>query len=101
MKFARDLPSSIFLAFPGKCFNPLTKRPMIPEKEYKIKGICAAMSCDIENLAITIETCPVIDMPGCEEIPSDPSWSYPKCCPRYRCEDFKTGDPVIFDATSF
>lgn len=93
--------SFTILAFPGKCFNPLTKKAMIPEKQYKMKGICAAMSCDIDNLSISIETCPIVDMPGCEEIPSDPSWSYPKCCPRFRCEDFKTGELVIFDATSF
>lgn len=74
---------------------------MLPDKEYKVKGVCAVMTCDIENLEISIETCPVIDMPGCVEIPSDLSWSFPKCCPRYRCEDFKTGEPVIFDATSF
>ena len=85
----------IFAAHPGKCFDKITRRPMLPNKEYKPKGICASMTCDIASLTINIETCPYIEMPGCEELPTDANWSFPKCCPQFKCIDFKTGKEFI------
>lgn len=82
-------------AHPGKCYDKLTRRFMLPDKEYKPKGICAAMTCDIEARQINIETCPYIEMPGCEELPSDLNWSFPKCCPQFKCTDFKTGKEFV------
>uniref|UniRef100_A0A1B0FK78 Single domain-containing protein n=1 Tax=Glossina morsitans morsitans TaxID=37546 RepID=A0A1B0FK78_GLOMM len=80
---------------PGKCFDIITRRAMLPNKEYRPKGICAVLSCDLATQSINIETCPYIEMPGCEEMPVDPKWSYPKCCPQFKCTDFKTGKDFI------
>ncbi|TDG43966.1 hypothetical protein AWZ03_009601 [Drosophila navojoa] len=88
-------PAFLHPAHPGKCYDRLTRRAMLPDKEYKPKGICAAMTCDIEARQINIETCPYIEMPGCEELPSDLNWSFPKCCPQFKCVDFKTGKEFI------
>ncbi|XP_037956501.1 uncharacterized protein LOC119686105, partial [Teleopsis dalmanni] len=87
--------SSLLTAHPGKCFDKITRRAMLPNKEYKPKGICAAMTCDIRTLTINIETCPYVEMPGCEELPADPTWSFPKCCPQFKCTDFKTGKEFV------
>ncbi|XP_034109668.1 uncharacterized protein LOC133843618 [Drosophila sulfurigaster albostrigata] len=88
-------PAQVHNAHPGKCYDKLTRRFMLPDKEYKPKGICAAMTCDIEARQINIETCPYIEMPGCEELPSDLNWSFPKCCPQFKCVDFKTGKEFV------
>ena len=85
----------VFLAHPGKCFDNITKRSMLPNKEYRPKGICAAMTCDIETQTINIETCPNIEMPECIELPTNPSWTFPKCCPQFKCTDFKTGKQFV------
>ncbi|XP_073836350.1 uncharacterized protein [Musca autumnalis] len=82
-------------AHPGKCFDKFTRRAMLPNKEYKPKGICAALTCDLESQTINIETCPYVEMPGCEELPADPAWSFPKCCPQFKCTDFKTGKEFV------
>lgn len=87
--------SCYFTAHPGKCFDKFTRRAMLPNKEYKPKGICAALTCDLETQTINIETCPYVEMPGCEELPADPSWSFPKCCPQFKCTDFKTGKEFV------
>jgi len=84
-----------FAAHPGKCFDKLTRKALLPDKEYKPKGICAAMTCSLEAREISIETCPYIEAPGCEELPSDPNWRFPKCCPQFKCVDFKTGKDFI------
>lgn len=84
--------------YPGRCWDKFTHRSMLPNKEYKPKGVCAAMSCDLETMTINIETCPYMEMPECEELSVDPSWSFPKCCPQYVCKDFKTGKDIIFSA---
>lgn len=86
---------SIFAAHPGKCFDKLTRKALLPDKEYKPKGICAAMTCSLEAREISIETCPYVEAPGCEELPSDPNWRFPKCCPQFKCVDFKTGKDFI------
>ncbi|XP_055906007.1 complement inhibitor CirpT1 [Eupeodes corollae] len=91
-------PALYHPAHPGKCFDKFTHRSMLPNKEYKPKGICAAMTCDIDTMTINIETCPSMDMPECQELKTDPTWSFPKCCPQYVCKDFKTGKDVIFSA---
>jgi len=88
-------PAAYHPAHPGKCFDKITRRAMLPNKEYKPKGICASMTCDIQTLTVNIETCPFIEMPGCEELPADPNWSFPKCCPQFKCTDFKTGKEFI------
>ncbi|EDW79088.1 uncharacterized protein [Drosophila tropicalis] len=82
-------------AHPGKCFDKFTRRAMLPDKEYKPKGICATMTCNLEAGEISIETCPYVEAPGCEELPSDVNWSFPKCCPQFKCVDFKTGKEFI------
>ncbi|KAH8418726.1 hypothetical protein KR222_005852 [Zaprionus bogoriensis] len=91
-------PAQIHAAHPGKCFDKLTRRFLLPDKEYKPKGICAAMTCDIEARQINIEACPYVEMPGCEELPSDVNWSFPKCCPQFKCIDFKTGKEFVVSA---
>jgi len=88
-------PSSYNSAYPGRCYDKITRRPLLPNKEYKPKGICAVMTCDLMSQTINIETCPHIEVPGCEELASDPAWSFPKCCPQFKCTDFKTGKKFI------
>lgn len=90
-------PAAYHPAYPGKCFDKITRRALLPNKEYKPKGICAAMTCDITTLTINIETCPHVEMPGCEELPTPAyaTWSFPKCCPQFKCKDFKTGKEFI------
>ncbi|KAM7357057.1 uncharacterized protein ACRADG_002565 [Cochliomyia hominivorax] len=82
-------------AYPGKCYDKFTRRAMLPNKEYRPKGICASLTCDLESQLINIETCPTIEMPGCEELPTNPSWTFPKCCPQFKCTDFKTGKEFV------
>ncbi|XP_055856963.1 uncharacterized protein LOC129919890 [Episyrphus balteatus] len=91
-------PAYFHPVYPGRCYDKITHTLMLPNKEYKPKGICAALTCDIEQMTINIETCPYMDMPECEELKTDPSWGFPKCCPQYVCKDFKTGEDVIFSA---
>uniref|UniRef100_A0A0A1X1M5 Cyclic AMP-responsive element-binding protein 3-like protein 3 n=1 Tax=Zeugodacus cucurbitae TaxID=28588 RepID=A0A0A1X1M5_ZEUCU len=91
-------PAAFHPAHPGKCFDKITRRAMLPNKEYKPKGICAVMTCDIFRQTINIETCPYVEMPGCEELPSDPNWAFPKCCAQFKCMDFKTGKEFIVSA---
>ncbi|XP_050336504.1 uncharacterized protein LOC126763233 [Bactrocera neohumeralis] len=91
-------PAAFHPAHRGKCFDKITRRAMLPNKEYKPKGICAVMTCDIHRQTINIETCPYVEMPGCEELPSDPNWAFPKCCAQFKCTDFKTGKEFIVSA---
>ncbi|CAD7081339.1 unnamed protein product [Hermetia illucens] len=91
-------PAAVNPAHPGKCFDKITNRPMLPGKEYKPKGICAAMTCDIDAKQINIETCPDIEAPGCVQLPADPRLSFPKCCPQFVCKD-ENGNEVTLDMT--
>ncbi|KAH8300554.1 hypothetical protein KR018_012238 [Drosophila ironensis] len=88
-------PAIFHPAHPGKCYDKFTRKALLPDKEYKPKGICASMTCSLEAREISIETCPYVEAPGCEELPSDPNWSFPKCCPQFKCVDFKTGKEFI------
>ncbi|EDW41148.1 GM24717 [Drosophila sechellia] len=83
-------------AHPGKCFDKLTRKALLPDKEYKPKGICAAMTCSLEAREISIETCPYVEAPGCEELPSDPYWRFPKCCPQFKSSSVVSIFPELF-----